>query len=436
MAGLGLGMVRSATARHAVRCGVRFLGGSGRGFPSGEFEARLERARSLMEMHSMDALWFSGEANIRYFTGVESEFWISPTRPVFLVLPRDAGSAPIGVVPEIWGPAMRRTFVEDVRTWPAPRPEDDGISLLVGALASVPAKFGTVGCGMGLESAPRMPSSSFDAVWRKLADAGDETAPGVTIDMADASPLIAALRGVKSPAEIAKIGRICAIGSAAYAALPARLEAAHARLGGVLTERDVAREMRIELLERGADTVPYVVATAGAPSYESVVAAPSDAPLAAGQVLAVDVGARLDGYYCDFDRNFCCGPDLDPAAAAAHARLHDATDAALALLRPGARFADLFEAMRAELPDSDDTGRYGHAFGLSLTELPSITRNANAVLEEGNVLAIEPSTRLGPSGPRAGVELVHEENVAITADGYALLTDRAPREMVALPFLE
>lgn len=186
-----------------------------RGFEPIEYQLRAARARALMEAAEMDALWFSGEANIRYFTGVESEFWLSPTRPVFLVLPRDASTPPISVVPEIWRSAMRRTWVEDVRTWPAPRPEDDGVTLLVEALASVPAKYGAVGCGMGLESAPRMPMASLDWLVSKLGDAYDDLTPGRQILLRDCSPLMTTMRGVKTPAEVEKIADMCAIASAA-----------------------------------------------------------------------------------------------------------------------------------------------------------------------------------------------------------------------------
>jgi hypothetical protein len=33
---------------------------------------------------------------------------------------------PIAVIPEIGGPGMELTWVTDIRTWPAPRPADDG----------------------------------------------------------------------------------------------------------------------------------------------------------------------------------------------------------------------------------------------------------------------------------------------------------------------
>ena len=123
-------MLRSASRRASC----------GRGFAPGEFRARVARAREAMAAAEVDALWCSSEADVRYFTGVDSEFWYSPTRPVFVVVPREGPV--VAVAPEIWAPAFGAAAVDELRTWPAPREADDGVSLVVEALAGVPRTFG------------------------------------------------------------------------------------------------------------------------------------------------------------------------------------------------------------------------------------------------------------------------------------------------------
>ena len=59
----------------------------GRGFPASEFEARLERAQALMRGAGLGALLLTTEPEIRWFTGFLTQFWQSPTRPWFLVVP-------------------------------------------------------------------------------------------------------------------------------------------------------------------------------------------------------------------------------------------------------------------------------------------------------------------------------------------------------------
>jgi Xaa-Pro aminopeptidase len=143
-------MLRSASRRASC----------GRGFAPGEFRARVARAREAMAAAEVDALWCSSEADVRYFTGVDSEFWYSPTRPVFVVVPREGPV--VAVAPEIWAPAFGAAAVDELRTWPAPREADDGVSLLVEALAGVPRTFGAIALPMGLESAPRAPVATVD----------------------------------------------------------------------------------------------------------------------------------------------------------------------------------------------------------------------------------------------------------------------------------
>lgn len=103
-----------------------------RGFLITEFAQRLGRAQRGMARAGLDALLLTTEPEVRWFTGFLTEFWQSPTRPWFLVVPRDG--EPIAVIPGIGEPLMARTWIDDIRTWPSPRPGDEGVSSLAGAL--------------------------------------------------------------------------------------------------------------------------------------------------------------------------------------------------------------------------------------------------------------------------------------------------------------
>ncbi len=99
-----------------------------RGFEQIEFEQRTEKLQGLMAEQSIDALFLTTEPEFRYFSGFKSQFWESPTRPWFLVIP--VKGKPIAVVPEIGKAGFDETWIDDVRCWPSPRPKDDGISLI------------------------------------------------------------------------------------------------------------------------------------------------------------------------------------------------------------------------------------------------------------------------------------------------------------------
>ena len=97
-----------------------------RGFSIDQFEKRTLKAQQLMQNHELDALLLTTETNVRYFTGFLTRFWESPTRPWYLIIP--SKGKPIAVIPSIGEALMSKTWLEDIRTWPSPDLEDDGIS--------------------------------------------------------------------------------------------------------------------------------------------------------------------------------------------------------------------------------------------------------------------------------------------------------------------
>jgi len=219
-----------------------------RGFPASEFESRLFRAQTLMKSHGVDALLLTTEPEVRYFSGFLTQFWQSPTRPWFLVVP--LRGKPIAVIPAIGANHMANTWLDDIRTWPSPAPEDDGLSLLTLTLQEVAGATGRVGVPMGPETHLRMPLADFDTL----------RAARHSAEFVDATPLIRTLRLVKSEAEIAKIAYICDLVSAAFEALPDLLP-------NTSTVQAAFRTFKIEILRRGADDVPYLVGGAGPGGY-------------------------------------------------------------------------------------------------------------------------------------------------------------------------
>ncbi|MGK7652697.1 M24 family metallopeptidase [Roseovarius sp. B08] len=356
-----------------------------RGFDRAEYETRTARAQMLMDRAGLGALLLTTEADVRYFTGFLTRFWESPSRPWFVVVPREG--PPVAVIPSIGAALMGRTWVEDIRTWPAPAPEDDGVSLLAATLREV---GGPVGVPMGYETHLRMPLMDFARVkdLAGLAFTGD-------------AGIVARLRAVKSPAEIAKIETACRIAGRAFARVPEI-----AGEGRPLAE--VFRDFQRLLLEEGADWVPYLAGGAAQGGYADVISPAPETPLCPGDVLMLDTGAGWDGYFCDFDRNFGVG-HVGEGVAEAHAQLTRATQAAMEIARPGARACDLWRAMAGTVGAGETAGRLGHGLGMQLTEGLSLTAHDETVLEPGMVITLEP----GIDRP-GGLCMVHEEVIAIT----------------------
>ena len=379
-----------------------------RGFDEEEFEQRTARAQRRMREQELDALLLTTEANVRYFTGFHTQFWESPTRPWFTVVP--AEGKPVAVIPQIGAAGMRATWIEDIRTWPAPLLIDDGVSLLADTLAAIGRRFGRVGVPMGHESMVRMPAADFQKLREMIRP----------LEVVDATPLVQALRRVKSPAEIRKIEHVCALTSDAFEALPPMLAAGE-------SEREICRRFRIDLLMRGADHSPYLICGSGPGGYDNIIMGPTDRILENGDVMIIDTGTVFDGYFCDFDRNFAFGR-ADDEVRRAYEVAFAATDAGFAAARPGITASELYLAMWSVLEAGgalgNDVGRLGHGLGMQLTEPPSNMRGDHTVLEPGMVLTLEPGMEFAP-----GRQMVHEENILITEDGARWLTRRAPPEL-------
>lgn len=379
-----------------------------RGFAESEYAARTRKAQSAMAEQGLAGLLLMSEPEVRYFTGFHTLFWQSPTRPWFVFLPPEG--KPVAVIPEIGAALMRQTWVEDIRTWSAPAPEDDGISLLTELLSPLARDGARLGILKGHETTLRMPLGDWERLLAGL--------PG--LQLADAARLVQRLRMVKSPAEIKKLAHICRIGSETFAQVPE-----FAAAGQPLEE--TFRAFRRAALALGADDVPYLVGGAGPGGYDSVIAPPSRRPLQRGDVLMLDTGTTWDGYFCDFDRNFAIGRAED-GARRAYDLLWRATEAGLAAAQPGQSCAGLYRAMQAVVCEGQGAGggigRLGHGLGMQLTEQPSLADFEDTLLEENMVLTLEPSLSYG-----SGHVMVHEENIVVRADGAELLSCRAAPEL-------
>ena len=364
-----------------------------------------------MAEDGLDALLLTCPADVFYVSGFLTRFWESPARPWFLIVP--AAGDPIAVIPAIGAPLMARSWITDIRTWEAPDPEDDGVSLLEQSLSEAVPQTGAIGIPMGAETHLRMPLADF----RRLSD---RLAPR---RIADATAVVRRVREIKSEAEIAKIRTVCHLAGQAFDAVPGWATA------GMGVDA-VFRRFQGALLEAGADWVAYLAGAAAPGGYSDVISpAPAD-PLRAGDILMLDTGAVRDGYFCDFDRNYSVGQPSDPVRRAQEALWHVTQDT-LAALRPGLTARDLHRQMHDGLVRrglSPGGGRFGHGLGLTLTEWPSLSDKDSTPLRTGMVLTLEPSVIVTP-----GRMLVHEENLVLRDHGAELLSPRAPQTLPEIP---
>ncbi|WP_432471516.1 M24 family metallopeptidase [Amphritea sp. HPY] len=375
-----------------------------RGFEHDEFAARTEKLQRLMATQQIDAVFFSTEPEFRYFSGFKSQFWESPTRPWFLVVPSQG--KPIAVVPGIGVAGFAETWIEDVRSWPAPRPEDDGVTLLAETLAEASKSSRRIGAMLGPETHLRMPAANYQALQNCLSQH----------QMVDVSEIVRDLRSVKSAAEIAKIRFACDVTAAGFDFLLDNLQAG-------MTEREACKAMHLEMLRLGADACPYLISASGQGGYDDIIMGPTDRRLGEGDVLIIDTGANFDGYFSDYDRNFAFG-EVDKATHDAYEAVYASTEAGLNIAAPGRTTGDVWQAMWSVLEDAgalgNSVGRMGHGLGMQLTEWPSNVEGGDVILQAGMIMTLEPGMTFAP-----GKMMVHEENILITENGCEMLHKRA-----------
>ena len=255
--------------------------------------------------------------------------------------------------------------------------------------------------------------------------------PRVTVDDA-AVNLMGELKLIKTGDELASIRAAQRLNERAMLDV-------YAALRPGLRQCDLSGLFLCRAFELGADqntvdpiweVMPQSV-TAGPRSVTGDVVFPTvttDRVLSRGDVVWVDTGITVHGYDSDFGRTWIVGAAPTPAQRDQFHRWKAVIDAVLAITKPGVTGGDL---TRAAISASGGGRRpwlphlyLAHGIGVDSAEAPFIGTDLGAdfdetiVLAPGMVFVLEPVAWAdGTGGYRS------EEIVAVTEDGYQLLSD-------------
>lgn len=238
----------------------------------------------------------------------------------------------------------------------------------------------------------------------------------------DAGSLMDDLRASKDADEIAAIRRACNVTEQAVAELGATI-----RVGE--TESAIARRFVRLIDDLGADGPAFPPIVAAGPNAAVPHHRPGSRPLAVGDLLILDVGARVQGYCADLSRTFAIG-SVEAPLVAAHATVKDAQAAGRVAARAGACAGDVDAAARAVIGEAGHGDRFthgtGHGIGLDIHEPPILREGAAGILGESFVITVEPGIYLpGVGGARI------EDTVIVGVDGAEPLTT-LPRDLIVL----
>lgn len=384
-------------------------------FAAAEYQRRYARLQALMDSAGLDALILTQEESVRYLVGYNSVIWVvGRWVPSVLIATRDPARAVLVNSAFDAGCARGSSWVPEIVGYTNLQAKDLP-DVVARQLAARGLKGRPVGMELGAGAALALP---YHLATQVLAAAGD----GVR----DASRIMSTLRMLKSDAEIDRLRRSAL---AAVAGYRAALEMAEA---GV-TEKQLVAACAAAMHQNGttAGTRPtFLNCVSGRDRYPLVDAPASDRALASGDVVFLDGGSAADGYMSDIIRMIGVG-ELHPDAER-YAELASAANAAMrAAVRPGARASEIYQAGRRPY-DDDGIGAFagslfGHGIGMEVWERPFLRHHddpdEDIALRPGMTVCIEPILVPSDADGTIGGIFVFEEQVAVTDDGYELLSD-------------
>jgi Xaa-Pro aminopeptidase len=246
--------------------------------------------------------------------------------------------------------------------------------------------------------------------------------PGATIDNAYA--LIASLRMVKSPRELALLRETARVTSVAIARGAARV------IPGT-DERTLTGEFSADCMALGAQRVAFTpIIKSGDNSLWPwrILGAHYDRrnrTLRRGELVIFDVGCEREHYVSDVGRTFPVGDRFTATQRALVELVRGISDAVIAAARPGTTLAALQAVAQSAIPpDARPYMRaplyFGHHIGLDAGD-PSIV---SATLAPGMVFTVEPWYYNHVDG----VAVFIEDEILITPTGSENLTAGLPRD--------
>lgn len=173
------------------------------------------------------------------------------------------------------------------------------------------------------------------------------------------------------------------------------------------------------MVAAGAEGPSFPIIVAAGPNSAKPHAVPGNRPIAAGEPILMDWGARVDGYCSDMSRTLIFGP-ADDRFRQVYTVVREAQAAALATIRAGAHGRAVDAVARDVIARAGYEGRFGHSLGhgtgLVVHEAPRLSPHSDDTLAPGMIVTVEPGIYLPDWG---GIRL--ENQVVVTQKGTEIL---------------
>lgn len=378
-----------------------------------EATARTSNLQELMRQQGIARAVFTDESSIAYLAGFWGYLGIDFGRPTLMVVSVD--EPPVVITPLMESEMVSEmTWVEDVRVW-----EDSGQRSwgreLVRLLGQAPEEIW-------------IERNFIPAIVRNFLE---DTFPDARL--ADVSSLLAQLRVIKSPFEIAVMKQAGEIAGAMmkaahdslqpgvpeYESALAVINAGSRKAATFLTDRGWERFVspmihNLQILQSGSDT-SMVHRRASVRAYQTFD------PV----YFCFCNLVQFKQYKLGFDRMFHIGDVTDQARVIQEAAIA-AQQAAIAAIKPGVMAEDVASAADAVYQERGfETGyRVGRSIGIAYLEAPELKAGDKTVLQAGMTFAVDGGISIdGKFAGRIG------DSVVVTDAGSEYITDY-PREIL------
>ncbi|MGO1626609.1 MAG: Xaa-Pro aminopeptidase [Halomonadaceae bacterium] len=272
----------------------------------------------------------------------------------------------------------------------------------------------------------------------------------------DVSPLIHAMRLIKTDAEIALMRHAAEISARAHC------RAMRASAPG-LGEYHLQAELEHEFVWQGGSGPAYSTIVGGGSNACVLHYVENSAPLHSGELVLIDAGAEFDLYAGDITRTFPVSGTFSPAQRQVYEIVLIAQENAVAAIKPGATLNGIHQGVVHDLTAglialgllsgeveeriADNSYRRfylhstSHWLGLDVHDVGDYRLDADTPrpLEVGMVLTVEPGLYLPDAEdiPEAyrGMGIRIEDDVVVTAGGHEVLTSGVPKQVADIEAL-
>ncbi len=373
--------------------------------PQEEFKERIEKVQQEMTKDNLDALiTFGNEAeshNIRYL----SDYW-----PAFetagVIIPKD-GEPILAIGPESFTYAKDRSKIKKIRKIleyrESSEPEYPGVKL-----TTFPELFDEVSQGKGIK---RLGMAGYSITTVPVYE-GIKKAIGKG-EIVRADHILTEMRKIKSVNEISLLKE-------AFKASKAGIEAVLNEIRIGMTELEVVGIAQKAIYENGAEYEGHPLYVFAGEHSNQAISRATHRKIKAGEVIQLNIGARVGGYSSSIGKPICFAPIPDEIKNLFRIGL-ESTKVIKNSIRPGITAKEVAQKYMEFIKDKgyEKWLLYGpcHGIGLMECEYPWIESNSDFILKKNMTFQVDAFLYNERMGTR------WEDGIRVTEDGIEELTD-------------